>query len=446
MIKADSSIASIAIAYDKQFVEAKPALPGFAFPWLDALRSDAMECFRRTGFPTPKVESWKFTSLAPLAQTVFRSESAPEAVPIARATIDAHRLTPDCHLAVFINGRFQPEHSDLGRLPIGTRVVDLPRADESDLRLMTGPRTVADAPGGRALIDLNTALMRDGAVVYLGRGAVIDPVQLLFLTLPGAEPGVAHLRNLLFAEGGSSATVVETHVGLRPGVYWTNVVTQVVVEPNAVLRHYKLQAEDKSAFHVAATSVRLERDAAYRVFALSLGARLARNELDVALAGEHGGAHLAGATLARDDQHLDTTLRVEHATARGTSSQDFRSAVDGRAHAVFQGRIRVAPDAQKTDARQLNRHLLLSATASADTKPELEILADDVKCSHGATVGDLDKDALFYLRARGVSEPEARALLIDAFVGDLIEAIDGDAARAYFRRAVGGWLSGGSRP
>jgi Fe-S cluster assembly protein SufD len=288
--------------------------------------------------------------------------------------------------------------------------------------------------------------MQDGAVVHLGRGAVIDPVQLLFLTLPGAEPVAAHLRNLLLAEAGSSATVVETYAGLGHGVYWTNAVTQVAVAPNAVLRHYKLQAEDESAFHVAETSVRLERDAAYRAFVLSLGAQLARNELDVALGGEHGEAHLAGATLASGSQHLDTMLRVEHATMHGTSSQDFKSVVDGRAHAVFQGRIRVAPDAQKTDARQLNRNLLLSGTAAADTKPELEILADDVKCGHGATVGDLDKDALFYLRARGLSEANARALLVDAFVAELIDGIEGDAAQLYFRRAFAGWIKKRMRP
>jgi Fe-S cluster assembly protein SufD len=442
-MNADSSVA---IDYGKQFAEARSAVPGVALPWLDAARDEAMERFRRTGFPTRKVEAWKFTSLVPLARTIFRGDPEANAARIARATIEAHRLTPDCHLAVFINGRFQPALSDLGRLPTGTRVVDLSRADESDLKPMTAPPAVADAPAARALVDLNTALMRDGAVVHLGRGAVIDPVQLLFLTLPGAEPCVAHLRNLLVAEAGSSATVVETYAGLGHGIYWTNAVTQVAVAPNAVLRHYKLQAEDESAFHVGATSIRLERDAAYRAFVLSLGAQLARNELDVALAGEHAEACLAGATLARGAQHLDTMLRVEHVTARGTSSQDFKSVVDGRAHAVFQGRIRVAPDAHKTDARQLNRTLLLSGTAAADTKPELEILADDVKCSHGATVGDLDKDALFYLRARGLREADARAMLIDAFVGELIDAIEGEAAQAYFRRAFTGWIGRGPRP
>lgn len=450
MMNADSSIAIahdrfIAIAHDR-FAEAGTPLGGVRLPWLESLRRDALERFRRTGFPTTKVEAWKFTNLAPLARTDFVEAIAQGVADIATAVVDGYRLTPDCHLAVFVDGRFQPALSDLGCLPAGTRVVSLSQADEADLRLVTAPPAVDDAPSARALVEFNTALMQDGVVVHLGRGAVLDPVQLLFLTRPGAAPRVAHVRNLLVAEAGSSATVVETHVGLGRGVYWTNAVTQVVVASNAVLRHYKLQAEDEAAFHTAATSVRLQRNSAYRAFMLSLGARLARNELDVLLAGENGEARLAGATLARGDQHLDTTLRVEHATARASSDQDFRNVVDGRAHAVFQGRIRVAPDAQKTDARQINRSLLLSPAAVADSKPELEILADDVRCSHGATVGDLDKDVLFYLRARGLDEAEARATLIDAFVGELLDGIEGEPAQAYLRRAFADWTRKGARP
>ena len=224
----------------------------------------------------------------------------------------------------------------------------------------------------------------------------------------------------------------KSYIGLGEGIYWTNAVTQIAVAPNAVLRHYKLQAEGSSAFHVAATSVRLDHQAAYRMFAASLGSELGRNEVDVDLAATDAVARLAGTTLARGAQHLDTTIRIEHSKPRGTSSQEFKAVVDGRAHAVFQGRIRVAPDAQKTDAQQVSRSLLLSSTAAADTKPELEILADDVKCSHGATIGDLDEEALFYLRARGVGEAEARKMLIDAFIGELIEHITVDYGARLF--------------
>jgi Fe-S cluster assembly protein SufD len=425
---------------------AGPERLGKSPTWLDSVRKAAIERFQKGGFPTPKLESWKFTNLGPLARTTFRDAEAIKGPELTRAALESYRLTPDCHLIVFVNGRFRPDLCDLDHVPDSTRIIDLGAANEEDLRALAAPPTVADDPRARALFDLNTACMRGGVVVHLGRGAILDPVQLLFVALPDAEPHAFHLRNLIRAEAGSSATVLESYVGLGDGIYWTNAVTQVAVAPNAVLRHYKLQAEGRSAFHVAETSVRLDHQAAYRMFVASLGSGLCRNEVDVDLAATDAVARLAGTALARGTQHLDTTIRIEHSMPRGTSGQEFKNVVDGRAHAVFQGRIRVAPDAQKTDAEQVNRSLLLSSTAAADTKPELEILADDVKCSHGATIGDLDEEALFYLRARGVGEVEARRLLIDAFIGELIEHITVDSARAYFRRAFDHWLAEGSRP
>jgi Fe-S cluster assembly protein SufD len=404
-----------------------------------------MERFREHGFPPLKTESWKFTNLSTLARTAFHDAKATKSQELARADLQPYRLTPDCHLIVFVNGQYRPDLSALDHVPDGTRVVDLAPATEEDWQALTAPPAVMVEPRARTLFDLNTAHMSGGAVVHLGRGAILDPVQLLFVALPDAEPTAFHLRNLIRAEAGSSATVLESYVSLGEGIYWTNAVTQIDVAPNAVLRHYKLQAEGNAAFHVAETSVRLNHQAAYRMFAASLGSQLSRNEVDVDLAATEAVARLAGTTLARGAQHPDTTVRIEHSMPRCTSSQEFKNVVDGRAHAVFQGRIRVAPDAQKTDAQQVSRSLLLSSAAAADTKPELEILADDVKCSHGATIGDLDEDALFYLRARGVGEAEARSLLIDAFIGELIEHITVNSARAYFRRAFDHWLADGVR-
>ena len=432
--------------YIRQFAAARPLLPGAGHAWLDARRDAAIESFGNNGFPTAKVEAWKFTNLNPLARTAFRNAAAQPQPTVTKAALAPYRLTPDCHLVVFVNGQFRPELSALDHVPDGTRVVGLRDADEDDLRALIAPPSVVADPRARSLFDLNTAFMSDGAVVHLGRGAVLDPVQLLFAAVPGPQTLAFQPRNLIRAEAGSSATVLETYVNLGAGAYWTNVVTQIAIAPNAVLRHYKLQAEGGSAYHIAATSVRLEHQAAYRMFAVSMGAALGRNELDIDLGATDAAARLAGVTLAGDAQHLDTTIRIDHSMPRGTSSQEFRSVVGGHARAVFQGRIRVAPDAQKTDAQQTSRNLLLSAAAVADTKPELEILADDVKCSHGATVGDLDRDALFYLRARGLGEAEARAILIDAFLNELIEGIDGQAARAYFRRTCDAWLAKGSRP
>jgi Fe-S cluster assembly protein SufD len=424
---------------------ARPERLGKGPAWLDEVREAAIERFHQHGFPSPKIESWKFTNLNPLARTTFRDAEVIKGLELTRAALEPYRLTPDCHLIVFVNGQFRSDLSALDHVPDGTRIVEFAAANEEDLRALTVPPAVAVDPRARSLMDLNTACMSGGAVVHLGRGAILDPVQLLFVAVAGAEPVAFHLRNLIRAESGSSATVLESYVGLGEGVYWTSAVTQIAVAPNAVLRHYKLQAEGSAAFHVAATSVRLDHQAAFRMFAASLGSQLGRNEIDVDLATTDAVARLAGTTLARGTQHLDTTIRIEHSEPRGTSSQEFKAVVDGRAHAVFQGRIRVAPDAQKTDAQQISRSLLLSSTAAADTKPELEILADDVKCSHGATIGDLDEEALFYLRARGVGEPEARKMMTDAFIGELIEHITVDTARAYFRRAFDHWLADGTR-
>jgi Fe-S cluster assembly protein SufD len=425
-----------------RLLDARPRLAGRKLAWLEALRAEAVERVRRNGLPTRKLEAWKFTSLGALERIAFQPANDDGPTPLDEAALAALRLAPQCHLAVFVNGRFRADLSDLAHLPEGSSVTPLTAAGEEDLRALTAAPDIAAEPQARALVDLNTAFMGEGAVIHLGPGATLDPIQLLFLSRPEGEPRIFQPRNLIVAAPGASATVLETYAG--QGVYWTNAATRILIAPHAVLRHYKLQAESTAAYHTAETSVRLDEAGAYRMFALSEGARLARNEIDVALAAADAEARLSGAALARGEQHLDTTVRIDHAMPNGSSGQAFRSVVDDRAQAVFQGRIRVAPGAQKTDAQQLSRSLLLSATAGADTKPELEILADDVKCSHGAAVGDLDRDALFYLRARGIGEAEARRILVDAFVGELIAAVESEPARHYFRQAFDGWLSQGS--
>jgi Fe-S cluster assembly protein SufD len=409
-----------------------------ALPLLAGARREALERFRASGFPTPKVEAWKFTNLNRLAAIAFKADAATPT--LTREAIAPYRLSTDCPLIAVVNGRFRPELSDLTRLPKPVRIADLDAASEDDLRAIVAPLAVPLAPKARALADLNLAEMSGGAIIHIADDAGAAPIQLLSLALPGGQASVFHQRNLIRLEANASATVVESYVALGDGAYWTNVVTQVVTAAGARLRHHRLQTEGTGAFHVGTTSVRVERDASYRMFAASIGGELARHEIDVALAAPGAQANLTGITLARGEQHLDTTIRVDHDQPHGTSNQEFRSVVADRGHSVFQGAIRVAPDAQKTDARQLNHNLLLSAEAAADTKPELEILADDVKCSHGASVGDLDKDSMFYLRARGIGEREARALLIEGFIAQLLESVD-DGARGYFRRAVDLWLA-----
>lgn len=430
-------------SYADQFAAAQRGLPGAGAPWLATLRREALDRFGRNGFPTHKVEAWKFTDLGALAEIAF--DNAPAAVgrALTRDDLVRHRLSPDCPVAVFVNGEFRADLSDLTGVA-GMRVRNLAAADEAAWRTLAAPSAIGDEPRAQALADLNLAFMRDGAVIDVDARAVPAPLQLLYVAAPqtdarGGTP-VFHLRNLIRVAAGADASVVETYAGPRAAPSWTNAVTRIEIAAGAALRHVRLQAEGAIATHVGATSGHLAQGAAYRLFAATLGGALARNEVDIDLAEPEATAELTGITLARGRQHLDTTTRLSHTVPRGTSRQDFRNVVDGHAHAVFQGSVRVAPGAQKTDAQQLNRSLLLSAGAAADTKPELEILADDVKCSHGAAIGDLDQESLFYLRARGVGEAEARALLIQAFIGHLIDGIAGEAERAYVRRHVDLWL------
>ena len=425
--------------YAEQFAAARLALPGAGAAWLQTLRRDALTRFGESGFPTGKVEAWKFTDLGRLATLPFDNTPAVIGQALTRADLTRFRLAPDCRLAVFVNGQYRADLSEPGSAD-GLEIADFASADEAALHALAAPPLAGAEPRARALADLNTAFMRDGAVIRVRAGAVTAPVQILFVAAPQEGRPVFHVRNLIEVDAGASATVVETYVGHDGRAYWTNAVTRIALADRATLRHAKLQAEGRAGVHVGATSVRVGGGATYRMFAASLGGELARNEFEVELAAPDAVADLSGVTLGRSHQHLDTTTHLSHAMPRGTSRQEFRSVVDDHAHAVFQGGVRVAPDAQKTDARQLNHSLLLSANAAADTKPELEILADDVKCSHGASVGDLDRESLFYLQARGIGEAEARALLIAAFIGHLIDGIENETMRAYVRRNVDAWL------
>ncbi len=438
MTNLTSSIPTYGALFDAE----RANLPGIGLPWLAERRRQGIERFAATGFPSQRIEDWKFTSLTALARQPFAL--APALVDgVAREAMTPHLLVgTEAHLAVFVNGRLRPDLSDLSRLPKGLRVDGLARL------LAEEPEALADALAGpsdgaaAALTELNTALMADGAVVRLSPGTLVEaPIHLLFLGQPGATPLAAHPRNLVLAGAGAVATVVETYATLGPGRYWTNAVTRIIAESDATLRHLKLQEESLETFHVGRSEVRLDRGASYHSFVLATGAELDRTEIAVTLAGEHSSCRLDGTALARGRQHLDSLTRIEHASPRASSSETYKNVIDGEGRTVFQGKIRVAPYAQKSSAHQLNQNLLLSASAQADAKPELEILADDVKCSHGATVGDLDHESLFYLRARGLDRNEARALLIGAFVGELIDAIECEPFAELCRRRLQAWLA-----
>jgi Fe-S cluster assembly protein SufD len=432
--------------YVGQFAELKAALPGHRLAWLRRLREDAIGRFSELGFATPKVEEWKFTNLAPLTGTVFTppAEGA-EAAAVSRESLAPFAIPEQtCHRLVFVNGRHRADLSDPGGLPAGVELTSLAMvlAEEPDLvRPHLGRVAELD---GQALVALNAAFMADGAVLRLKPGAVLErPLHLLFLATGQRAPAVMHLRNVIVAERASDATIVESYAGPEGGRYWTNAVTEVVAAPDSVLRHYKLQHESHEAFHLAINQVHLAEGSSYESFVLSLGGRLSRNEIHAALDGARIECRLNGANLLRGRQHADNSTWIDHLKPGSRCSEIYKSVVDDDGHSVFQGKIIVRPDAQKTDAHQLNKTILLSRTAQAESKPELEIHADDVKCSHGAAAGELDREAMFYLRSRGLDEARARQLLIEAFVGELIDEIGAKAVRSHFEDVVSSWLASG---
>ncbi|HEY7840523.1 MAG TPA: Fe-S cluster assembly protein SufD [Gammaproteobacteria bacterium] len=408
--------------------------------WLQAGRDAALAAFRAGGFPTLRQEDWKYTDVRPIAGRSFRRASVPGS---ADALVAAQRLGSDAaRELVFVDGHCTTTE---GQPPIpGARVQSLSRAlAETPAFLEAHLARHADIRRN-GFVALNTALIGDGAVVHIADEATVEaPIHLLFASGANARSAVAaYPRNLIVLGRDARATVIENYTGPDDSEYLTNAVTEIVLGPGAVLEHYRLQQEGTQGFHVGGTIVRQERDSRYVSHVMSLGAMLSRSDLDVQLAGEGGTAVLNGLYVCGGRQHADNHVRVDHLKPRTISEETYRGVLDGSARAVFNGKVVVHKDAVKTDARQSNANLLLSDTAEVDTKPELEIYADDVKCSHGATVGRLDPDMLFYLRSRAIPEAVARDLLIYAFAEDLIRRLEVKPIRARIERVVTGRLPG----
>ncbi|HEV3455551.1 MAG TPA: Fe-S cluster assembly protein SufD [Thermoanaerobaculia bacterium] len=423
---------------------------------LAALRRTAIQRFAVLGFPTTRQEEWRFTNLAPLARASFQraaagpaDPAAPAAAPGASKAISASAprialadLAPWTFAAaarlVFVDGRFAPELSSVDDVPPGALVQSLAAAlarTPQRLEPHLGRHTsFQDQP----FVALNTAFLGDGAVVMLPRGAVLErPIHLLYLSTagsPGRAATVSYPRNLIVAGEGSQLTVVETYVGVgadagEGGAYFSCGVTELIAGPHAVVDHYKVQRESRDAFHLATLQVYGERSSAISSHSISLGGGLVRNDVNALLDGEGIDCILNGLYLAEDRQVIDNHMRVEHAKPHCASHELYKGILDGKARSVFNGLIHVHPGAQKTDAKQSNRNLLLSADAIANSNPRLEIFADDVKCTHGSTVGQLDDDAVFYLRSRGIGVDAARSLLTYAFASDILARIKVEPVR-----------------
>jgi Fe-S cluster assembly protein SufD len=411
------------------------SLPGTANGALTALRTRALARFTEAGLPTRRLEDWKFTGLDALTRTVF-SPAPSDDMPLPDAArLDTMAPVTDAIRLVFINGRFT-ETLSTPLAQTGISVGPLARAlDGIDADALSR----GDGPA-QALITLNTAFMSDGAAIDLAADTVLErPV--VAINLCGGEGAAVHTRNIIRLGAHARATVIDIHAGLDGAASaFSNAVTDVVLAEGAALWHGRIAAEDEGALHHSHASVRIGANADYACFALSVGGALTRQETDAAFTAPGGRVRLYGAYLARGHQHMDHTTRVRHDHPDCSTDELFKGVMEDHGHGVFQGLVHVAPHAVRTIANQKNTNLLLSDRAVADSKPELEIFADDVKCSHGATIGDLDPDEIFYLRARGLDGDAARRLLLGGYIEDVITRVDDDALAAVLRVHAARWL------
>jgi Fe-S cluster assembly protein SufD len=410
--------------------------------WLAEARRVALGRFEALGLPTARHEDWRFTSLAALGAVPFGRAGAGDPA-LARALVD-HGAAPEGPRLVFVNGRLDPALSTRGALPQGailTSLAEALREVPDKVRPHLGRLALADA---RPFVAANAALFEDGGFVWLPRGAAIDlPLALVFVADASGGPAACHPRTLVVAEEGARATVEEVFLGRGEGL--TNAVTELVLAPGASLEHVRLQSESPAAFHVGSVHAEQGAEASLSAHAFTLGARLSRSEIHTRLAGEGARVAAHGLYMADGARISDHFSWVEHAAPHCTTTESYKGILDGSARGVFSGRIRVLPGAQKTVAHQSSSSLLLSDDAIADTKPQLEIFADDVKCGHGGTVGQLDEAALFYLRSRGVPEADARSLLIWAFASEMVGLVQAPALRARAKNLVASRLPAGGR-
>lgn len=395
-------------------------------PRLAELRQRGYQRFEALGLPTTRQEDWRFTNVAPIGRTEFRRGAG--AIHLQDAQISPFRIQDTLEL-VFLNGRFAPELSRLGDLPDGVVAGGLAQALEShpDLVLAELGRQV-DLE--RSFAALNTAQIEDGAFVYVPRGVKVEPVlHLLFLGTAGAEPTVNYPRCLIVAAESAELTVIESYSGFAGERYFTCAVTEIVGRPGSVVDHYRLGQESLAAYHVATLSIALERDAQFFTHSIAHGGALVRNDIHAWLGGEGISCTLNGLYLARGRQVVDHHMWIDHAKPNCQSYELFKGILEDEARAVFNGRIHVHQDAQKTNALQSNRNLLLSDSAICHSNPQLLIFADDVRCTHGSTTGHLDEEAIFYLRSRGIGEDAAKSLLTYAFAGEVLREIRLDRVR-----------------
>ncbi len=425
-----TQVAEVTTPFLSNFSTTRKSTTGIAPAWLARLHQAGLAEFDRVGFPNSKSEEWRFTNITAIAKTAFKPAPRVELPP---AAIAEHRFGNQAAIElVFVNGHFDLSLSQMNSLPRGVTVLPLADAVAKHSELLEKNL------GGRARIEknpfvaMNTGLFEDGAVIHLARNASLElPIHLLFVSVPDAMPTATHPRVLIVAEDNSEATIAESFVSLEGagGPFFDNVVTELVAGQDCRLDHYVLQREATNGFHISTTELTLGRSSRFVSHAATIGAKLSRNNVNVLLAGEFADATLNGLVLIGGDQHCDNHTFLEHAAPNCPSYELYKHVLKDKSTAVFKGKIHVHQIAQKTDAKQTSKALLLSDDAVMNSQPALEIYADDVKCTHGSTIGPVDDDMIFYLRSRGVSEDAAKHLLSYAFAADVTRRIKVQAVR-----------------
>jgi len=423
-------------SYRRQFLEHAGRRLQKEPSWLSLLRRESFERFLDRGFPTPSDEDWRFTSVAPLAAMEFSLDARPpggDVESLRKAHIGNGWKR---HEIVFVNGRFAPELSALGGIPEGVIVEGLATALASHPEDIEAVLSLNDAFGASVFHDLNRAFLEDGAFVLVPEGVVVEePIHIVHVS-SATRPAVSHPRHIVLVESGAQVRLVESYVGDDGLSYFTNAAADIVAGSGANVDHYRIQREGGSAFHIGTERLLQAKGAVLQNHSVSLGARLSRIDIASLLDGEGADLTLNGLYVVKGSQHVDHHTLIDHKKPHCTSRELYKGVLDGTASGVFNGRIVVRPGAQKTNAQQTNKNLLLSEEALVNTNPQLEIEADDVKCAHGATIGQLDKDQLFYLRSRGIGLEEARSILTRGFIADVSERIRIAAVKDAVRRLL----------
>tara|TARA_B100000315_G_scaffold143783_1_gene132812 strand:+ start:5873 stop:7165 length:1293 start_codon:yes stop_codon:yes gene_type:complete len=404
-------------------------------PWLDQLRQSGLASFSSQGLPTPSVEEWKYTNLNVLEKLSVEPSSIDQEIDPAELAWLPEDMA--AHKLVFVNGRFHQELSEIGDLPDGVRILSLAEAMTSDADLLARHLgqigTMEDAP----VLALNTAFIDDGYVVVIEKAELDNPIEVVFVSQAG-DATTHHPRNLIVAKDNARMTILERHIG--DGSYLANHGFEVSVDGGSHVKHYRLLEDSAAGINLSTVKTRVGKDSTYDSFVLSMGGQLSRSEIHVAC--EAGGAHtnLNGVYIGRDSQHIDNTTLIDHLVPNTTSKETYKGALDGKSRGVFQGAIVVAEGADGTDGQMSNKTLLLSDESEIDSKPQLEIYADDVKCAHGSTTGELEETSLFYLRSRGIPEATARAMLVEGFLAEVVEEGVDEVYQDIFKAKISTWM------